>query len=1685
MRTPLINLIIAAFLFTSIGPVPVEAQELLLPTPGTMVPLSSSFNPAILKGLKINTDDPFQFEFILDKGESQLADQDLKDESAKLIRYFMASLTVPETDLWVNLSPYEKDRIVPESFGQTDMGRDLLAQDYLLKQITASLIYPEGEVGKAFWKKVYEQASQKFGTDVPINTFNKVWIVPDKAVVYENAKAGTAYVVESSLKVMLEEDYLAKEKSGDGSRFSDNSASEIVRDVVIPQLTKEVNEGQNFAQLRQVYNSLILAAWYKKKIKDSILQKVYVDQKKTKGIDIKDSHNQKQAIYDQYLTAFKKGAFNFIKEEKDLNTQQLIPRKYFSGGVKFGDLAMSSVSEMTMGELPLNALKVLVHLKSMMVGKKSDYEIIGNASGRSFDIVYKGQNIGSILMKESGNTIYLEQIFIKPNHRNQGILTGFLSALGSKMREDQQLKVVGIINIPTLKVLLENIINEAHQTPDVFDKDWEINAKNALKELKNIEIETGSLSINSLGLKDNIRSIVFDYFSKHNSNMRSLNEIVSKTPFASALSEAGFFNVSAGFENNNKNSFFISGNKSAAMLTQAMKREILTFLGFIKEMDPHIYDLIVQASGKDATRTFRWYTHDEKQMDHVIRSLFNIGYGHIIDDEMATVHDDVAAFINDAVNAGIALDEPSINKFLHIKPGHLKDGIRRVIMQPPVLLNRSSSIVDISLSPGEQRAFITNIKDSDTGVWHQFFLRRDYLGRFFLSEFDDKFNQVSERELASSGSLFLKGRASNELYYQIIGETLNISRKFERKIKIELLEAGVVMIFKPGLSGKHVVVRSAKGGSVGLDMLFVPNEKLYISSTSPVGKKLEVLKKGENWKYFDEKIGEFYVVNEGNWVRIIGTDKNAQYPLEVLYPETTFDEVLNDPVEVMKALGESDNGPFEVFVQHARETFKSELALQEYRLYHPDPDEAMTSEGVAKAILGFKSKYVTELKGWDPQTVLEEIYSYYLNDSKRFFQDFELIQQHIDQEVSSKRAGLLTLTIILTAWLAKVYEPLESKKQLSPEDFPNEYSVAYLGNSADRPVSVTIENLSGVEEGLIEEWKQQAVESSFEQILSEQIRSLSGYAVVSEDKNGHRHLEGWISYDEYPIFGLYAKHLETAPWNRSELGDKRKFKGIGHVLSTKLLERSVELGYDGRRFGIADPSLSDGKSLAEQMGAVSYDHPELTSFSVFYPTAVAKVFAEQNRRKENYVLHDHAMTTKADIKKINSRIKKLSDSNWTTRQDAANELAGFLDLEFRFVERSLIARALIDGIIEPTGIKESVKRAKREGYTESEARRRFREAAIFSLGLLLLISQSAREEVLHQLLQDAAEWKKMDDEIIFINKYAFGHTKKLSLLQNLRLFVLAHKAGMFEKRWILTSIESIVRPQHPAIIHKIVFGDKAMVEKPFNLDWQKALEVPWEETVHDPKNNPALFYGTSNQENYQRNQLAVRREFLKLIQDLEAEQDIDTQILKKRIERMHELLLTGEDGKTLYHPLDYVSHSPLKVGGAGWALNEADSKERLTAMLVILKNLFGKQKNKDVDLIPTLAKFHQIALGGTDKYMFYYGNNSLIMNMVNGMLRLHGYNGISHGYLDHLPETFKGTGTKRFEEMVRAKNPGGIDLQSDKLDLEVYNKEGEIRFNTDPAMVKRYENAEGFTPVIISIVPTDNLPAFLGITSLN
>ena len=244
-------IILVVFGLTVAVPPPVYSQDISYP-PANILSLTPAFHPVIIQGMRVHPENPLQFDFIVDTGDTSVDvnGPQFKTETTKLIKYFLACLTVPDKEMWVNLSPYEKDRIMANGLGQTELGRDMLSQDYILKQLTSSLIYPDSKTGKIFWAKVYAKTKAAFGTtNIPINTFNKVWIVPDKAVVYQ--KGNTVYVLERHLKVMLEADYLAmvhatKSRLGQGTQ---GLSGKIIHDIVLPELEQEVNTGKNFANL--------------------------------------------------------------------------------------------------------------------------------------------------------------------------------------------------------------------------------------------------------------------------------------------------------------------------------------------------------------------------------------------------------------------------------------------------------------------------------------------------------------------------------------------------------------------------------------------------------------------------------------------------------------------------------------------------------------------------------------------------------------------------------------------------------------------------------------------------------------------------------------------------------------------------------------------------------------------------------------------------------------------------------------------------------------------------------------------------------------------------------------------------------------------------------------------------------------------------------------------------------------------------------------------------------------------------------------------------------------------------------------------------------------------------------------------------------------------------------------------
>ncbi|MBF0387933.1 MAG: hypothetical protein HQL20_08780 [Candidatus Omnitrophica bacterium] len=97
--------VLVAFLISCVIPPQGFAQAVsamgLMPAPGTQVLLTPAFTPAHLRGMVIDPQNPFKFDFIIRRGDEALSTAQKQDEYKKLAKYFLAALATPDNDQWV------------------------------------------------------------------------------------------------------------------------------------------------------------------------------------------------------------------------------------------------------------------------------------------------------------------------------------------------------------------------------------------------------------------------------------------------------------------------------------------------------------------------------------------------------------------------------------------------------------------------------------------------------------------------------------------------------------------------------------------------------------------------------------------------------------------------------------------------------------------------------------------------------------------------------------------------------------------------------------------------------------------------------------------------------------------------------------------------------------------------------------------------------------------------------------------------------------------------------------------------------------------------------------------------------------------------------------------------------------------------------------------------------------------------------------------------------------------------------------------------------------------------------------------------------------------------------------------------------------------------------------------------
>ncbi|MFA6357376.1 MAG: peptidoglycan DD-metalloendopeptidase family protein [Candidatus Omnitrophota bacterium] len=328
------------------------------------------------------------FRLLLDKGDLKDVQKNEIEKTIKtLLNYFFIGLTLPNDAFWVNLRPDSENSIIDSDLAKTDVGKILLEADLQLKKDTAKFTSPDTVEGKAYWEKLYKKAGELLGAEnIAIPTLTRPWIVPGEIIICETRD--NAYVYKATLKVMLEQDYL---KGSANYSFNDprlkilnEYSSQLVREMIVPKLNKEINTSKRYAPLRQVYYSLILAQWFKARFYGKAGKYYeFINKKDLQGLISKTSWS-KTAYFMAYQKSFKDGEYNIQQPVYTPYGQSV--RSYFSGGFVC-NIAMPRVPELGVAETTKNGATEVTAILGDVEYSPEAHGIVGAlATGDSSEI---------------------------------------------------------------------------------------------------------------------------------------------------------------------------------------------------------------------------------------------------------------------------------------------------------------------------------------------------------------------------------------------------------------------------------------------------------------------------------------------------------------------------------------------------------------------------------------------------------------------------------------------------------------------------------------------------------------------------------------------------------------------------------------------------------------------------------------------------------------------------------------------------------------------------------------------------------------------------------------------------------------------------------------------------------------------------------------------------------------------------------------------------------------------------------------------------------------------------------------------------------------------------------------------------------------------------------------------------
>lgn len=306
------------------------------------------------------------FQYVLRATEAQPGDEtiDPYDAETLSLTWFLVGLSLPNHKFWVNLNPWEPDRVIDAALGRTDVGRVMLEADFQMKKDFSKHNNPcESEIGQDYRDLLDEKRRELVGEcmdahpddiDSVDNVFfaaaTRYWIVPDQITAHGDGDE--LYVADATLGIFSEPVYerstleianqpgslsqASRECLAEAAKEYGRYAKEREEEMILPLVVGEVNESSAYSDLRQVYASLALAQWYKSHYgPGEHIFSILVD---SEGLEDLESAAPWSAerLWEEYVESYEEGEYHCEKEHREGNL--IITQVYRSGGVDFEDI---------------------------------------------------------------------------------------------------------------------------------------------------------------------------------------------------------------------------------------------------------------------------------------------------------------------------------------------------------------------------------------------------------------------------------------------------------------------------------------------------------------------------------------------------------------------------------------------------------------------------------------------------------------------------------------------------------------------------------------------------------------------------------------------------------------------------------------------------------------------------------------------------------------------------------------------------------------------------------------------------------------------------------------------------------------------------------------------------------------------------------------------------------------------------------------------------------------------------------------------------------------------------------------------------------------------------------------------------------------------------------------------------